>query len=571
MWNHLVLCVDFEDPQILKFTRNNDIKENINKQISKNENEKNDNENENNNENENENENDLLNNSKTLKSNFFDNFDIFQKSKNTITKEHSSEEEYSSEHLERGKRGRDMESTEDNFTGNDDVIPSQPTANSIYTIKLAVNGRMLECRKFCTFSPDLTRFVCPIDRMRSDGGSHNNSINDINSCINNNNNNNNNDNNNINNNNNNYYNNNNNIDDNNVNIKKHDVTVSKSDDNVNTIQITHSSSSTSMESFSVTINENQKINNVSNNNNNNDNDNDNDMDNTSNNTNNKNSHNNNKNNNNNKSLDLGNLSDLLTLENNNLPKIVTPRNEIKVNKELIFGFYDSLTNCCFEGYVRSFRVYCSPHRLRKYPKNGIKNENDELLGLKENEEKKEIKMNNNGNHNDYDYDEEDIYSVKYLNKLQLPCISNSNNNSKDNINNNNINNKNGKSNDEKNRSNYITIENSTNTNTNTNTKKATTTTKSTSTTNLNNEYDKSINKNKSKNKNKNKNRIKNHFNRFFLNKKPCINIIPRKPIGPILTKNAIYAVLHDLPANKIILSNNCGHSGQYRGKLVNKW
>ena len=211
MWNHLVLCVDFKDPQILKFTRSNDNKENINKQISKNE--KTDNESYDGNENDYD-----LKSKKTSKSNFFENFDIFQKSKNTIPKEHSSEEEYSADHLERGKRGRDTESTEDNYTGNDDVIPSQPTANSIYTVKLAVNGRMLECRKFCTFSPDLTRFVCPIDRMRSDGGSHNNSINDINSCINNenssksnnddynnNNNNDNNDNNNNNNNNNNNY------------------------------------------------------------------------------------------------------------------------------------------------------------------------------------------------------------------------------------------------------------------------------------------------------------------------------------------------------------------------------
>ena len=281
-----------------------------------------------------------------------------------------------------------------------------------------------------------------------------------------------------------------------------------------------------------------------------------------NNNNNNDNSNNKKNNSNNKSLDLGNLSDLLTFENNNLPKIVTPRSEKKVNKELIFGFYDSLTNCCFEGYVRSFRVYCSPHRLRKYPKNGIIN--DELLELEESTEKKEIEIKNNDN----DYNE-DIYSVKYLNKLQLPCISNSedNNNSSYSNNINDIN-KNEISCDDKNRSNYNTIENSTNINTNIN-KKITTTTKSTSTTNLNNEYNKNINKNN--NKNKYKNRIKNHIHRVFLNKKPCINIIPRKPIGPILTKNAIYAVLHDLPANKIILSNNCGHSGQYRGKLVNKW
>jgi hypothetical protein len=38
-----------------------------------------------------------------------------------------------------------------------------------------------------------------------------------------------------------------------------------------------------------------------------------------------------------------------------------------------------------------------------------------------------------------------------------------------------------------------------------------------------------------------------------------------------LRSDGRYAVLHHIPLNSILISGRCGHSGQYRGKMVNKW
>jgi hypothetical protein len=46
-------------------------------------------------------------------------------------------------------------------------------------------------------------------------------------------------------------------------------------------------------------------------------------------------------------------------------KRILKKNLKKVNKELSFGFYNPYSNACFEGYVRSLRVYSSPDRLLK--------------------------------------------------------------------------------------------------------------------------------------------------------------------------------------------------------------
>jgi hypothetical protein len=50
-------------------------------------------------------------------------------------------------------------------------------------------------------------------------------------------------------------------------------------------------------------------------------------------------------------------------------KRILKKNLKKVNKELSFGFYNPYSNACFEGYVRSLRVYSSPDRLLKVLEN----------------------------------------------------------------------------------------------------------------------------------------------------------------------------------------------------------
>ena len=569
-----MLCVDFAEPQILKFTKSNDSAERMDKKTSKT------NINVKYKEKENENE-----NSNNIKNHFFgseyndttnniksDYFHGIHKSKNTTPTEHSFDEYYSSEYLEKekGKKGRENENinenVEESFFADEETSPSKPTANSIYTVKLAVNGRNLECRKHCTFSPSLTGFLCPLEKVKSENGSVNNSNFDIKSIINDENRSDNNENTNTNNdsnNDNNEYNDNYN--------NRNNVKINKNEETVNTIHTTHtshtthtthsnnsnSSTSSSVEGILATLSENLKLhfNNISNgnnneNNNNNNNDNNNDD----------NNNYNNSNNHNKKSLNLSNLNNLLTFDNNNFPKIVTPRSEIKVNRELIFGFYDTLTNSCFEGYVRSLRVYSSPHRLRKFAKNG--KINDDLREFKDSNEIENIE----------NFRDKDIFSVKYLNKLQLPFSDNSSNNNNNNNNSNsnisknndintNYNNNNDNENNNKSKNFIILKDNYNNTNTN-------------RTTMITNSSNKSTKSNTSTSISKikpNNQIIKNHITRVFPYKKTVKNFILPKPVGPILTKNAIYAVLHDLPANKIISTNNCGHSGQYRGKLVNKW
>jgi len=61
-------------------------------------------------------------------------------------------------------------------------------------------------------------------------------------------------------------------------------------------------------------------------------------------------------------------------ENNGSEKIkneknILRKNQKKVSKELSFGFYNPYSNACFEGYVRSLRVYSSPNRLFKVLEN----------------------------------------------------------------------------------------------------------------------------------------------------------------------------------------------------------
>ena len=100
--------------------------------------------------------------------------------------------------------------------------------------------------------------------------------------------------------------------------------------------------------------------------------------------------------------------------------------------------------------------------------------------------------------------------------------------------------------------------------------------------------DKSDKKNKNKNNNKSNKNSKNIFyeknfheksfyennfyeNNFYHKNATNSNNGRIEPIGNLNTKNAVYAVLHDLPLNKIVQTSHCGHSGQYRGKLINKW
>ena len=42
-------------------------------------------------------------------------------------------------------------------------------------------------------------------------------------------------------------------------------------------------------------------------------------------------------------------------------------------------------------------------------------------------------------------------------------------------------------------------------------------------------------------------------------------------LGLLNNPHAVFAVLHALPLNTILLTNHCGHNGQYKGHLVNKW
>jgi hypothetical protein len=50
-------------------------------------------------------------------------------------------------------------------------------------------------------------------------------------------------------------------------------------------------------------------------------------------------------------------------------KSLLKKNQKKVSKELSFGFYNPYSNACFEGFVRSLRVYSSPKRLFKVLEN----------------------------------------------------------------------------------------------------------------------------------------------------------------------------------------------------------
>ena len=192
--------------------------------------------------------------------------------------------------------------------------------------------------------------------------------------------------------------------------------------------------------------------------------------------------------------------------------------KIKVNKELTFGFYNPLTNSCFDGFLRSFRVYSSSLRLlstdeiMKKRLNNVTNTNNlNDFYMNNNNTKNSIKynsINNNDNNNNHagmrDDKNEIISECSGKNKIRFFCLNSNNDKNNKNIKNDNISNKNN-------------------------------------------------------NRNNNKNSNKRNENGFII------------PLGQLKTKNAVYAVLHDLPLNKIILTNHCGHSGQYRGKLINKW
>lgn len=60
-------------------------------------------------------------------------------------------------------------------------------------------------------------------------------------------------------------------------------------------------------------------------------------------------------------------------------KRILKKNLKKVNKELSFGFYNPYSNACFEGYIRSLRVYSSSNRLLKVLENKSSKQNPSPL------------------------------------------------------------------------------------------------------------------------------------------------------------------------------------------------
>jgi hypothetical protein len=310
-----------------------------------------------------------------------------------------------------------------NFTNT--IYPQKPTANSVYTVRVAVNGRHLECREFCSFSPSNTHINYDID-MGNNGGIHTNSNSSNNSS------------------------------DNNLNIIDDD-----DDYNID---------------------------------------------------------NNNNNNNNNGKTSYSKNKSLPENKKSSPPKFLSPKNEKKVNRELVFGFYDPLTNCCFCGYLRSFRVYSSSKRLLPYDMKREKERERNIENEKENFHDNIgtltiVRKNNSKDYNDnnFNYVNDNRITSKYS---------------------------------------YDSTENDKN----------------------KNKIVRNITTNKNNNNQINNSRIYNKLSKIlkqYIEKKKEVPI--NNPLGALKTKNAIFAVLHDLPLNKIILTGNIGHSGQYRGKLINKW
>lgn len=206
-------------------------------------------------------------------------------------------------------------------------------------------------------------------------------------------------------------------------------------------------------------------------------------------------------------------------------KVVVVKKEIKVNRELSFGFYDNLSNSCFNGYVRSFRVYSHPRLLSE---TGIQKKKEKR---REEESRKlsQIECSTNT-----------VNSI--LNDTDNGCMTVNGMIGKDSSLKSDLMNMISRRDDSLE---LTTVHNmgSAESNITENTENNLTEVKAAD------PFGMSIHGNSS----------------------TSDSAKLRKALGHITTKNAIYAVLHDLPINRITLTNTTGHTGQYRGKLINQW
>ena len=215
-------------------------------------------------------------------------------------------------------------------------------------------------------------------------------------------------------------------------------------------------------------------------------------------------------------------------------KVVVVKKERKVNRELSFGFYDNLSNSCFNGYVRSFRVYSHPPRLLS--ETGIKKKKEKKRE-EESRRLSQIECSTNTVNlilNDTDNGHMTVNGVIGKDSSLKGDRMNMINGRDDSL--------------------ELLDRNS-----------ATLTTDN----NMG-----SAESNITENTENNLTEVKaaDPFGMsIHRNSSTSDSAKLRKALGHITTKNAVYAVLHDLPINRITLTNTTGHTGQYRGKLINQW